>query len=551
MLTSLSIQNYALIEQLEIDFKAGFSTITGETGAGKSIILGALSLLMGNRADFSLLKNKDKKCVIEGCFHVKNYGLKPFFSENNLDYSEDLIVRREIAPNGNSRSFVNDTPATLGVLKELGTQLLDIHSQHENLMLADGQFQLKVLDGLFSDNNLLKNYSSLYSEYGNLQKRLAQLKIESDKNKADSDYFQFQLSQLDEAEMQENEQQELEAEKEILENTGEILEGLEKSMSILSEEEFAVINKIKELKNILESLSRKYSPANAWRERMESSWVELKDIASDISLTLSKVEANPNRLKVVYDRLDVIYNLQQKHKVSTIAELIEIREEYRNKLLSVEKMDEDLLAVEKEILEKEKHLDQLSKSLSVGRKKAAKQLEKNIVPQLKELGILNAIFIIEFQELKEFTVNGKDAVRFLFSANKKVEPMDIVKVASGGELSRLMLSIKSFVAGKNNIRTIIFDEIDTGVSGEIAHKMSEIMQHMSADIQIISITHLPQIASRGTHHYLVYKNSSGESSTTHIRLLEDKERITEIAKMLSGKEISDAALENAKNLLKN
>ncbi len=551
MLYKLSIQNYALIENLEIGFNPGFSTITGETGAGKSILMGALSLLMGQRADFSLLKNKEKKCVVEAVFKIKNYGLNDFFKVNDLDFQDELIVRREISPNGNSRSFVNDTPVTLNLLKELGLQLVDIHSQHENLLLADGQFQLSVLDGLSNNNKLLNNYGNHFSEYGLLQKKLSRLKSDAEKNKADSDYFHFQLSQLDEAGLQENEQEELEEEKEMLAHAGEILEGLGRAVQILSDEENSVVDKMKELKHALESVSRKYATANNWKERIENSWIEIKDVASDISSSLTKIEANPDRLNAIYERLDLIYSLQQKHKVNTVAELVKIREDYRNKLSFAEKLDEEILSLNKEISGKESILQQLSAKLSENRKKSAKQLEKNIVPQLRELGILNAGFKVIFVELPEFTLNGKDTVKFLFSANKKVEPLDISKVASGGELSRLMLSIKSFVTETNNVRTIIFDEIDAGVSGEIAHKMSEIMQHMSSNLQVISITHLPQIASRGTHHYLVFKDNSGETSTTHIRLLNAKERITEIAKMLSGKEVSEAALENARNLLKN
>jgi DNA repair protein RecN (Recombination protein N) len=506
---------------------------------------------MGQRADFSLLKNKEKKCVVEGVFKIKNYNLEDFFKLNDLDYSDELIVRREISPNGNSRSFVNDTPVTLNLLKELGVQLVDIHSQHENLLLADGKFQLAVLDGLSDDNKLLEKYTSHFSEFGILLKKLMLLKSDYDKNKSDSDYFNFQLSQLDEAGLTENEQEELELEKEMLAHAGEILEGLGRAVQIISDEENSLIDKVKELKIILENISRKYSAAESWKDRIDNSLIEIKDIASDISSTLTKVEANPNRLNIVYERLDLIYSLQQKHKVNTISELIAIREEYRTKLYSVEKLDEQIVVLNKEISEKEKVLKQLTGKLSDNRKKAAVKLEKNIVPQLKELGILNASFKIDFIELPEYSSSGKDAVKFMFSANKKVEPMEISKVASGGELSRVMLSIKSFVTETNNVRTIIFDEIDAGVSGEIAHKMSEIMQHMSSNLQVISITHLPQIASRGAHHYLVYKDNSGESSTTRIKQLESKERITEIAKMLSGKEISAAALENAKNLLKN
>lgn len=551
MLQNLLIQNYALIDGLDISFKSGFSTITGETGAGKSILMGALSLIMGQRADTSLLKNKEKKCVVEGCFHIKDYNLQSFFKQNDVDYSENIIVRREISSTGNSRAFVNDTPVNISVLKELGLKLVDIHSQHENLLLANGQFQLQVLDILAQDSDILNSYKKHYSEYISLQKILTQLVEKSEKNKSDHDYFQYQLEQLDEAKIIEQEIQEIEQEKEILSHSGEILEALGKASDIISENENSLISKTKELKQILEGISKNYLQAESWKKRVENNWIEWKDLSAEISNSLMKVEANPAKLNAIFEQLDVIYKLQQKHKVNSVSELIAIREDIRSKLTSIELLDEEIKQVKIDIKKQTETLDSLASKLTNKRKYAGKSLEKSIIPTLKELGILNAAFSVELTPSVDYTHTGKDVVKFLFSANKKVEPMDIAKVASGGELSRLMLTIKSLVTNSSDVHTIIFDEIDAGVSGEIAHKMSEIMQHMSQKVQVISITHLPQIASRGNQHYLVYKDNSGESSTTHIRLLSQKERITEIAKMLSGKEVTGAALQNAKNLLEN
>lgn len=551
MLQNLFIQNYALIDDLTIGFKSGFSTITGETGAGKSILMGALSLIMGQRADISLLKNKDKKCIVEGTFKIKDYHLENFFAIHDLDYSDTLLIRREISSNGNSRSFINDTPVNLNVLKELGLKLVDIHSQHENLLLANGQFQLSVLDLLSGHSDLLDAYKKHYIEYVSLNRVLLQLIEKSEKNKSDSEYLQFQLAQLEEAKLSEDELTELEQEKDILSHSGEIIEGLGSAIEILSENEKSLILKIKELKQILEVVSKKFYQAEAWKNRIENSFIELKDIASEISSSITKVEANPARLNTIFDRLDTIYKLQQKHKVNSVSELIALRDDIRNKLLSIELLDEEIKQVNVDLKKQYCILDDLASKLTAKRKTAGKLLEKKIIPMLKDLGILNASFVIEMLKISDFSATGKDLVKFLFSANKKVEPMDIAKVASGGELSRLMLSIKSLVTNSSDVHTIIFDEIDAGVSGEIAHKMSEIMQHMSVKLQVISITHLPQIASRGDSHYLVYKDNSGESSTTHIRALTQKERINEIAKMLSGKAVTEAALENARNLLKN
>lgn len=551
MLQNLLIQNYALIDDLDIGFKSGFSTITGETGAGKSILMGALSLIMGQRADIGLLKNKEKKCVVEGCFLIKDYNLQSFFTQNDLDYSENIIVRREISSTGNSRAFVNDTPVNISILKELGIKMVDIHSQHENLLLANGQFQLQVLDILAQDLDILNSYKKHYSEYISLQKILNQLVENSEKNKSDHDYFQYQLEQLDEAKINEEEIKEIEQEKAILSHSGEILEALGKAADIISENENSLIAKTKEIKQILEGISKNYSQAENWKKRVENNWIELKDMSSEISNALMKIEANPARLNAIFEKLDVIYKLQQKHKVNTVSELVVIREEIRSKLTSIELLDEEIKQVKIDIKKQTETLNGLAVKLTNKRKNVGKSLEKSIVPTLKELGILNAAFSVELTPSNDFTHTGKDIVKFLFSANKKVEPMDIAKVASGGELSRLMLTIKSLVTSSSDVHTIIFDEIDAGVSGEIAHKMSEIMQIMSQKVQVISITHLPQIASRGNQHYLVYKDNSGESSTTHIRLLSQKERITEIAKMLSGKEVTGAALQNAKNLLEN
>lgn len=551
MLQALLIQNYALIDNLQIGFKPGFSTITGETGAGKSILMGALSLILGQRADLSLLKNKEKKCIVEGTFLITDYNLESFFKEHDLDYADTLLIRREISINGNSRSFVNDTPVNLNIIKELGLMLVDIHSQHENLLLSNGNFQLSILDALAGNKEALENYKKHFETFVNSQKKLKDLKEKSNKNSADNDYFQFQLKQLEEANLHDDEVNELEKEKDLLSHFEEILENFETATRLLSEDETPILSRLKELRNTLENLSKNYPDAIEWKNRIDNNIIDLKDIASEIGNTSSKIDANPNRLTIILERLDEIYSLQQKHRVNTIAELISIREDFRNKILFTEQLDEELKQLEENIKKQYSQLDKLSKQLSEKRKKSIKDLEKKVIPMLKVLGILNADFKVELSANTEFSSTGKDIVKFMFSANKKVELMEISKVASGGELSRLMLTIKSLVADSNEIPSIIFDEIDAGVSGEIAFYMSEIMQNMSKKLQVISITHLPQIASRGTNHYLVYKDHSGKSSETHIRLLNKNERIAEIAKMLSGKEVSEAALENARNLLKN
>lgn len=551
MLQTLIIQNYALIDNLQIGFNSGFSTITGETGAGKSIIMGALSLILGQRADVGFLKNKQKKCVIEGVFILNNNKLKNYLDEHDLDYSDTIILRREIAVNGNSRAFVNDTPVSLTIIKEIGIKLVDIHSQHENLLLSNGKFQLSVLDSISKNNQQLNDYKTLYNNYIITQSKITNLKEQAKKNLADSDYFQFQLKQLDSVNLNENEIEELEQEKELLTHSGEIIENIALAVRLLTEGESPVISKLKELKQIIENLSKNFQLANEWKSRLENNFIEIKDIASEIENTASKIETNPERLKIVLEKLDAIYSLEQKHKVNSVKELIEIREDFRLKLKSIENIDNEISILETELKKQFELLKKQADVLTDNRKKAAVSIEKSIIPMLKLLGILNANFKVQLTESSEFTLTGKDVVKFIFSANKNVELMDISKVASGGELSRLMLSIKSLIADTNEVSTIIFDEIDTGISGEIAYSMSEIMFKMSKKLQVISITHLPQIASRGENHYLVYKNHKGETSETLITLLNKTERITEIAKMLSGKQVTEAALENAKNLLKN
>lgn len=551
MLLHLTIQNYALIDKIEISFNKGFSTITGETGAGKSILINALSLITGQRADLSLLKNKEKKCIVEAEFIISEYNLQGFFHTHNLDYSDILIVRREITPAGASRAFINDTPASITQIRELGLKLIDIHSQHENLLLANGKFQLAVLDSLASNNKLLDEYKSNYGKYNNLLVEYRELAELAGKSKSETDYHTFQLNKLDEACLKENEDKELEREKEILENSEQILDSLTKIANTLTEDEKNIVTELHNVISITGNLRSMFPEAESWQKRLESCNIELKDIAGEITTRLNKIETSPAVLQNVLERLDLIYSLLHKHKAENAGALIQIREELRDKISSVEKIDEELSALGKEVETHKAGLEKISAELSKHRKTAAAGLVKNIIPQLKELGINNAAFDVVFSELPDFSPSGRDSVKFLFSANKKIEPRDISAVASGGELSRLMLSIKSFIAGLRSMPTIIFDEIDAGVSGETAYRMSSIMQKMSEKTQIISITHLPQIASRGQNHYLVFKDSSGETSTTRIRLLGKEERISEIARMLSGKEISRAAFDNARALLDN
>ena len=547
---SLYIQNYALIEKLDIDFGSGFSVITGETGAGKSIILGAIGLLLGQRADVKSIRQGAAKCVIEARFEIAGYGMRPFFEENELEYEDECILRREVYASGKSRAFINDTPASLVQMKELGEQLIDVHSQHQNLLLNKEGFQLNVLDILAHDEEELNNYQSLHREWKQVQQDLEDLIVLAEQNKADEDYIRFQLEQLEDAQLAAGEQEELEQEADTLSHAEEIKAGLFRAGQVMNSDEGGLLSALKECLNTMLGLQKVYPSAGELAERLESSYIELKDISQEVSGKEEEIEFNPVRLEEVNDRLNLIYTLQQKHRVTTVDELLALADDYAAKLANITSSDEQIeeLKVRSEALYSK--VKKQAAVLTKLRTAAAREVEKQMAARLIPLGMPNVRFRVEIGARKEPGVHGADTVNFLFSANKNGALQSISSVASGGEIARVMLSVKAMIAGAVKLPTIVFDEIDTGVSGEIADRMADIMQEMGdSDRQVISITHLPQIAARGRAHYKVYKQDNETETNSHIRRLADEERIEEIAHMLSGATLTDAALNNAKALL--
>ena len=550
MLRSLYIQNYALIEKLDIDFGSGFSVITGETGAGKSIILGAIGLLLGQRADVKSIRQGAAKCVIEARFEIAGYGMRPFFEENELEYEDECILRREVYASGKSRAFINDTPASLVQMKELGEQLIDVHSQHQNLLLNKEGFQLNVLDILAHDEEELNNYQALHREWKQVQQDLEDLIVLAEQNKADEDYIRFQLEQLEDAQLAAGEQEELEQEADTLSHAEEIKAGLFRAGQVMNSDEGGLLSALKECLNTMLGLQKVYPSAGELAERLESSYIELKDISQEVSGKEEEIEFNPVRLEEVNDRLNLIYTLQQKHRVTTVDELLALADDYAAKLANITSTDEQIeeLKVRSEALYSK--VKKQAAVLTKLRTAAAREVEKQMAARLIPLGMPNVRFRVEIGARKEPGVHGADTVNFLFSANKNGALQSISSVASGGEIARVMLSVKAMIAGAVKLPTIVFDEIDTGVSGEIADRMADIMQEMGdSDRQVISITHLPQIAARGRAHYKVYKQDNETETNSHIRRLADEERIEEIAHMLSGATLTDAALNNAKALL--
>ena len=552
MLRSLYIQNYALIEKLDIEFESGFSVITGETGAGKSIILGAIGLLLGQRSDVKSIRHGETKCVIEAHFDISSYAMQSFFEKNELEYEDECILRREVLISGKSRAFINDTPASLVQMKELGEQLIDVHSQHQNLLLNKEGFQLNVLDILAHNGDLLSSYKAVYEKWSRAQNDLEELIVLSEKNKADEDYIRYQWEQLNEANLVSGEQEELEQESDLLGHAEEIKAGLYRAEHLLDSDEGGLLSSMKEMRSLFFDLQRIYLPASVLAERLESIYIELKDILQEISSDEEKVEFNPERLEEVNNKLNFIYSLQQKHHVSTVTELLTLAEEYAEKLSEITSYDD-------RIAEQRLHCEQLFNELknkaallTDTRRLASKEVEKEIASRLVVLGMPNVRFEVEMNARKEPGSSGADTVTFLFSANKNSALQNISSVASGGEIARVMLSIKAMIAGAVKLPTIVFDEIDTGVSGEIADRMADIMEEMgSKDRQVISITHLPQIAAKGRVHYKVYKHDNESQTNSYIRRLTTEERVEEIAHMLSGATLTEAALNNAKALLDN
>lgn len=553
MLQSIHIQNYALIEKLDIDFHTGFSVITGETGAGKSIILGAIGLLLGQRADLKAIKAGATKCVVEARFDITRYDLEVFFAENDLEYdSGECILRRELYASGKSRAFINDSPASLAQMKELGEKLVDVHSQHQNLLLNREDFQMNVLDILAKDEVELALYQSLYADYRKVSSELETCIAQAEKSRQDEDYIRFQVEQLEEANLQADEQELLEEEAETLSHAEDIKSGLYKVDMMLASDDTNLLSGMKECMQTLQGVSKVYATAQEWVDRLDSCWVELKDLSHEVSNAVERVEFNPSRLEEVNARLNLIYTLQQKHHVSSVAELVAIAEDYRNKLDAITSSDDRIL----ELTERKKELygkvvSQAS-VLTGLRKKSAGEIEKQMQAYLVPLGMPNVRFVVELAARTEPNAKGMDNVTFLFSANKNGSLQQVASIASGGEIARVMLSLKAMIAGAVKLPTIIFDEIDTGVSGSIAEKMALIMHEMGqADRQVISITHLPQIAARGAVHYKVYKEDTETGTNSHILQLNNEERINEIANMLSGSTLTEAALNNAKALLNN
>ena len=551
MLRSLYIQNYALIEKLDIGFDSGFSVITGETGAGKSIILGAIGLLLGQRADVKSIRKGASKCIIEARFDVSAYGMQPFFEANELEYEDECILRRELYTSGKSRAFINDTPASLAQMKELGELLIDVHSQHQNLLLNKEGFQLNVLDLLAHDEAELAAYQKLYNDWRQARQDLEALVARAEQSRADEDYIRFQLEQLEEANLTDGEQEELEQEAEMLTHAEDIKAGLYRAGQALNADEGGVLEALKDCQNTMMGLRSVFAPAGELANRLDSVYIELKDISQEVADKEEEVEFNPARLDEVNARLNLIYSLQQKHRVDTVKALLSLQESYALQLSAITSSDEDIARLEAQVKELFSQVTAQAQVLTEARTRAAREVERQMAARLVPLGMPNVRFQVEMGIRKEPGVHGADTVNFLFSANKNGVLQNISSVASGGEIARVMLSVKAMIAGAVKLPTIVFDEIDTGVSGEIADRMADIMQEMGDnDRQVISITHLPQIAARGRAHYKVYKEDNEVETNSHIRRLTDDERVEELAHMLSGATLTEAALNNARALLK-
>lgn len=549
MLLSLSIKNYALIESLETDFSNQFSVITGETGAGKSILLGALGLVLGNRADLTSLKDKEQKCIIEAQFAISNYNLQSFFDENDMDYEDKTIIRREILPSGKSRAFVNDSPVNLQELQELGAMLLDIHSQHQTRELTEENYQIDILDAVANNGNNVIAYKNALSDFKSTQKELKQLITEKEALVKEYEYNSYLLNELLAANLVDGEQEELEQELEQLSNVEFIKENFERILAIANEEQVGAIMNLKEIKVSLQKIAAFSTQYAQLQERLTSSLLEIEDIVSECEQNNEKILADPERLELVNTKLQSIYNLQKKHQVQTVAELLVIQNELDAKVIRVDDLDGAIQKLQTELNSQQAKVDELANTVFENRKKTAPILIEKIKAILSQLGMVEANFQIEINHTDSYYPKGKDEVILLFSANKGTSFGLLKKVASGGEMSRIMLAIKAILANYSKLPTIIFDEIDTGVSGDIAIKMGEIMKEMSTTMQVFAITHLPQIAAKGSSHYKVSKRNQGDTTISELNLLTQEERIQQIAEMLSGKDITDSALQHAKALL--
>lgn len=549
MLSSLSIENYALIEELNIEFSKGFSVITGETGAGKSIILGALSLILGQRADTKALKTPSRKCVIEGSFDIRQYNLNAFFEQNDLDYEDQTILRREIAVSGKSRAFINDTPVNLPTLKELGERLVNVHSQHATITLNDANFQLALVDSYIGHDDAIKSYQSKYKVYLGLKSELKSFIETENQIKSDEDYFQFQFDELDKANLVFEEQEDLEKELEILNHSEEIKSTLFESNQLLVDSENNLIDKLSDIQQNLNKIASYHDEIQQISERLNANIIDIKDFSQDMGRLESTIDFDANQISQISERLDLIYHLQQKHRVQSIGELIEVKKQLETKLLSITSLEAKIENLKKQIELIESELIQEATIISKARNAIFAKIETDITNSLKLLGMPEARFKIDNDIQDQLSKDGYDKVRFIFNANRGGELQEISKIASGGELSRLMLCLKSLVSEKKLLPTIIFDEIDNGVSGEIADKVGNILRKMADSMQVIAITHLPQIAGKGLTHFKVFKETLNETTESRITAISQEDRIIEIAKMISGSEVSEVALENAKILL--
>lgn len=550
MIESLRIQNYALIDQLEIELSPGLNTITGETGAGKSILLGALSMLLGQRADTSVLKDKERNCVVEAEFDIEGYNLQPLFELHDIEYDRHTTIRRIISSAGKSRAFVNDTPVNLTTLKELCDNIIDIHSQHQNLLLGTSQFQLRVLDAMANTKPLLARYSPLYHQYRKAQTALQAAEAEAHTATADLDYAQHQLAELQAAALRDGELEELEEQQTQLTHAGEIKAAMQLCANGLSHEQGSAIATIKHLHAQLKRCEAYLPAAVSMAQRLETCRIELKDIADEASSLFDRIDMDEAALARIAERIDLIYTLLQKHHAQSVGELIVLRDTLQQRVQHLQQLDFDIEQQRQQVAQLYAQAQELAQALSQQRQAAAPALERDVAALLEQLGIRHASFRVRITPQPDLHTHGLDQVCFLFSANKQMPPQDLARVASGGELARLMLSLKYILAQSSGLATIIFDEIDTGVSGEIADRMGGIIASISEQIQVINITHLPQIAAKGRTHFAVYKDHSQAQSTTRIRRLEDDDRIMAIAQMLSGEKVSSAAIENARELLK-
>ena len=549
MLRTLTVENYVLIDRLEMELDRSLNIITGQTGAGKSILLGALGLLLGNKAEGGAMRDENRNCVIEGVFDVEGYGLEPFFDENDLDYDPSLTIRRVITPAGKSRSYVNDLPVGQSVLRELGVRLVDIHSQHRNLILSDDKFRIGVVDSIAGCGEQVGEYRKLYDELQAAERELTALRAEAERNRRDEEWIRFQVEELTAANLREGELARIEAEQSVLANADAIGEAIVASRNALDDEQMGVLLQLKTIEQAMSGIAPTLPLAGELFERVHSALLDLKDVSAELASSAERIDADPERLAQVVARIDLIYSLQQKHRVTSESELIALREKYSAQLQTITSGDERIAALENHI--KELHAEALRQAdeIHAARVKAVPAIDSELSATLAELGMPSARFTVEVAAQQELMVTGRDRVSFLFSANVGLSPQPVEKIASGGEISRVMLALKALVARSMQLPTIIFDEIDTGVSGQIADAMGRIISNLSRSMQVINITHLPQVASKGKTHFVVYKEDTLLGAMTSIRQLSSRERVDEIAKMLSGSTVTAAAIEQAKCLL--